>query len=850
MPLSTRAAAVPDTLRPSPPQGWVAWCCLAASVGSGLLGAWLAWHHPLSGALALVGFALVALLAARFWIKTPVLVLGPLAVLALAPWSGWITFEEMDLLVLASACGGYAAAALRLGPQDRAPAWRHALLLSAPVLLLIGLVALSTLQGLWRGLVDAGGFEFGWFQGYHEPMNAVRNSKALFEVLLLLPLWTLAGRVRPRGFSRGVLLGMVLAVLGASLATVWERMAYAGLLNLSSGYRSSGLFWEMHVGGAALDGFLVMTLPFAVLALLRTRSPWRFAVGMVVVLLGIYACLATFSRGVYLALPVSLAALVLLADAQRRRDHAVGIDSSQHGPGQARPPLPRLAKIGALLMAGAFALAAVLVFGSGGYRGLLALLAVMLVLVAMPDSLWLPSWSQRATAMVMGALAAAVLAAASWAAAMVAPQVAAVPFGLALLGCGLLRWRDRPGVAQPMLLMGVNACWFWLLASWVIAADHWGGAQGRWGSLAALLALGGLWCAMLLQPALWPLRSTGTQGWRKRSLVVGGLVMVMAVVALFGGGESLRERAAVWKQDGQQRLQHWADGLRLIHGARQWLLGKGAGRFVASHFYEGPIQSHAGDYRLRRDDTESFLALTGGKHEQGHGELFRITQRIAPAAGLAQGQITVRAERDATLNLEICERHLLNIDNCTTAQLAVKPDAAGAAVWRTVDFELGPLPSLGGSPWLPRFVSFSMAVETPGARIDIARVALRDALGTPLLVNGDFNLEMARWFFSSDRHHLPWHIKNAALHVLFEQGLVGVSLLGLAFVVALARLSFGRGRNHPLAPAIAAGLLGFAVVGAFDSLLDASRVGLVFFTLLTLGLGLRAMPGEGAHRVA
>jgi hypothetical protein len=127
---------------------------------------------------------------------------------------------------------------------------------------------------------------------------------------------------------------------------------------------------------------------------------------------------------------------------------------------------------------------------------------------------------------------------------------------------------------------------------------------------------------------------------------------------------------------------------------------------------------------------------------------------------------------------------------------------------------------------------------------------MHDAQGRPLLVNGDFNREMAHWFFSSDRHHLPWHIKNAALHVLFEQGLIGLTLLGSAYVLALLRLSFGRGRDHPLAPAIVAALIGFGTVGAFDSLLDAPRIGFIFFMLLLLGLGLRALPGEGVARVA
>ena len=52
-----------------------------------------------------------------------------------------------------------------------------------------------------------------------------------------------------------------------------------------------------------------------------------------VVLLAAYACLTTFSRGVYLALPLALAPMPLLADAQRRRSHAVDPESTQAGAG-------------------------------------------------------------------------------------------------------------------------------------------------------------------------------------------------------------------------------------------------------------------------------------------------------------------------------------------------------------------------------------------------------------------------------------------------------------------------------------------------------------------------------------
>ena len=854
-------------LRLSLPTTRLQWLALAASLGLGTVGAELAWHHPLSGPLALAAWGMAALLAALFWVKTPVLLLAPLPLVGLAPWSGWITFEELDLFVTACGCGGYLAYALQLNARDRAPAWRHALVYSPAVRVLILALALSTAWSVKRGFADAGGFEFGWFQGYHEPMNSVRNAKAIFLVLALLPLWTAAGAARPRGFSRGLLLGLVLALAGGSAAALWERMAYTGLLDFTTDYRTTALFWEMHVGGAALDGFLALTLPFALLALLRTRSPWRFALGLLVLLLAAYAVLTTFSRGVYLALPLSLVPMVLLADAQRRRAAASGPESSHLDStlGAVDAPLSHLAKAGALAMAGAFALAAALVFGGGGYRGLLALFFVMVILLTMPASLWLPNLGQRLVALLMGGVLALVLGGASWALSMAVPKAAYVLNGVALLCCALLRWRNEPGQSRPIYVLLVSTSWFWLLATMVIVADYWGGTAGRWTALAAGLALAGIWALMLLEPRLWPLHgagTTGAAGWRKQALLVAGLLLVMSIVAVLGGGSYLRDRVAGWKEDGQTRLTHWREGLHLMHGGRQWLLGKGSGRFVGSNFYEGPLSAQIGDYRLRTDEAEAYLAMAAGKHVLGRGEQFRVSQRIStPAPGALTVQIVSRTAADATLMMQVCEKNLIYPDNCSSHEVLLKPlrtetaaDAnappAGMGAWQTSEFKLGPVQALGGDWWAPRFVTFSMALDTRAARVDVGRIALRDAQGRELLQNGDFNREMAHWFFSSDRNHLPWHIKNAALHVLFEQGLVGAALLGGAWLLALVRLSFGRGRDHPLAPAVVAALIGFGAVGAFDSLLDAPRIGFIFFMLLLLGLGLRALPGEGVARLA
>ena len=159
-------------------------------------------------------------------------------------------------------------------------------------------MAASVALSAWRGFGDAGGFEFGWAQGYREPMNSLRLAKPFFAALLLWPLWSRAHRATPEAAASrlGLGLGLLLGLAGASLAALWERLAFTGLLDFSSDYRTTALFWEMNVGGAALDGFLALTLPFALREVLVSGSRTRWAAAAAVSVLAGYVCLTTFAR--------------------------------------------------------------------------------------------------------------------------------------------------------------------------------------------------------------------------------------------------------------------------------------------------------------------------------------------------------------------------------------------------------------------------------------------------------------------------------------------------------------------------------------------------------------------------
>lgn len=327
-----------------------------ACVSAGLS---LAVSHPLRPLALSAAFAVWALangLWPRLWLFwLPAL----LPVMNFSPWTGWLIFEEFDVLVLGIAAGGYARLAGQPGPGAGMD-WRG--IAGRPGFRLMGLLVLWGGVSLIRGCIDAGGFEFGWFQGYGDSLNSLRAGKSLFFAFLLLPLLQRemlhrAGQSVAR-LAAGLVAGLVIVVL----AVWWERAAFPGLLNFSSHYRTTALFWEMHVGGAALDGYLVLALPFALYSLLAAARRRYWLAAAAFVLAAGYACLTTFSRGLYLGLAAGLALL----------GWRLAVDWDD---GALRLAMPvEFRYLGRWLLAG---LAALLVFYLARYGGALAMLLLL-----------------------------------------------------------------------------------------------------------------------------------------------------------------------------------------------------------------------------------------------------------------------------------------------------------------------------------------------------------------------------------------------------------------------------------------------------------------------------------------
>jgi hypothetical protein len=277
----------------------------------------IAAHHPLVPAWALVGVAVAMLVEARWpgiWLF---LLPATLPWLDFSPWTGGLAFQEFDLLVLALFAAGHA----RL-------AW------AAPGAPTIGIgrlwmpwlafVALS-LVALWRGWDVAQPMRFDWFQGYADPLNAVRIGKSTLYAVLAMPLVERVFNVAPERALTRFCAGMVVGLAVVTCAAIAERALYPGLLDLTTPYRTVALFWEMHVGGAAIDAYFALAMPFAAWALWTARNAWGWGASAVLALASVYACLTTFSRGACIAVAGSLLLLALLLALRRSDDRLAWI---------------------------------------------------------------------------------------------------------------------------------------------------------------------------------------------------------------------------------------------------------------------------------------------------------------------------------------------------------------------------------------------------------------------------------------------------------------------------------------------------------------------------------------------
>lgn len=775
-----------------------------------LAGLGLAWYYPNAQPLPVVVFALWAFLS--YYRPATSLVAIPmiLPLIGFYPWTGWLTFEEFDLLVLAFFAGAYVRMAqggkLSMGVGAR---WG---------LIVVTLMLVSVAISAWRGIADAGGFVFGWFQGYEGPMNSFRVAKSFLWAGCAAPVLLWLDQRNPGRASRLIAVGMAVGCFLVALVTFWERLVFPGLFDFSTDYRTTGPFWEMHVGGAALDGWLLLTAPFLIWMALSAKDKIEVAVVTVLIAVALYAALTTFSRGVYLGLGVSLSSLALLLRHRFRRSLDLG-EGKHWGMGK---QVTLLAILG-VLTAAAFTLA--------GYRGMLALLGSVPIALGLPTIAEVVKRERLAWSLLIGVGGGAVLIG-------VASLLPKGPYWIYVAiwcACFVMqhpRFAKFTSGARQYAVAGL----IMLLFAAANVAGYWAGPQALSGFAGIVTAVGLIAVgAALSRFPVWPL------DWRWQVGVLLQVVLLSGVLAIFLGGGYLSDRFTTVGRDWTGRLAHWTHSMTLLRQGDELLFGKGIGRFPANYYFAEPNGNFPGAYRLVQNDEGAVLLVVGAKHPMSFGDILRISQRIdAGEPGPFTVDMKVRAQSDVGIHVEVCDKHLLYPSACVIGEVGLKA-TVGDWISLQIPFDKNLLPD--HSFWLPTFRTFSVGVTNPSGRAEIDNIGLMTLDGTNVLKNADFSNDLAHWFFSSDHDHMPWHAKNILINVIFDQGVLGVSLFLLMTAVAMGKVIQGVRCGNELAPYWLASMLGFMAVGLFDSLIDVPRLAFMYY-LLIVSILICRMPGR------
>jgi len=256
-------------------------------------------------ALALLVYAAILTRFPTAWL---LVVPALLPVMDFAPWTGRFFFDEFDALVLTTlAVGLWRAAGRPLASSVGLGFWLLALAFSLSFLAsaLIELLPLQT-------------FDVNSLASHYSHYSALRLVKGLVFAagLTLLLSSNAAGG---EDIKRALWTGMILGLATATGSVIWERLAYADLLNFTQTFRVTGLFSTMHTGGAHLDAFLVTALPFAAVWTLRSQQPLSRLAGAMLFAAGSYAVMVTFSRATIIGLAIGILVVATWAFMAYRR---------------------------------------------------------------------------------------------------------------------------------------------------------------------------------------------------------------------------------------------------------------------------------------------------------------------------------------------------------------------------------------------------------------------------------------------------------------------------------------------------------------------------------------------------
>ena len=657
------------------------------------------------------------------------------------------------------------------------------------------LYAMTLLVSALIGLTPFAPLDANAFSHYFSHYNALRLLKGPLVAMLLVPILYREACRDAQQFARSVTIGMCAGLGVAALSVVWERAAFLDLTNLSSDYRVTGLFSATHTGGAALDGYLALSIPFAALVVLGAKRIPRLIIGGGLIMAGLYAVLMTFSRALYGAIGLSSVLQVVVS--------TISLKGSK-----SRTRISTLVAFPVIAAVAYFSLQQV--FGSSGYRGIAAVLGFFVSLFLLTATPFKLGWQGFVTVIL--------LAIVSYLIQRLLPKGAYLAYGFLLFVFAITYFsgalaRQRYAWAAAIVL-AINA---------IAVASHWGGQSAIFYALLALVSAGGIATVNgLTRQSLWNLSRESVSV--LSLLVVGLAVSVVATNSYYAG-----TRFSTTNKDWEYRKHHWMDVFQAREqGPLHFLFGTGLGRMPETYFWRNRGADIPGTFVFDQEGGNQFLHISGPRYTLGYGDPLRILQAVRVTSPLVNVTLDVRTATAARLFVGLCVRHLIYTSSCSAKYISLAPNPT----WSSRRVELDMTQVFSFNPAIPKPIFLVLSTETQKSLIDIDNVAVQGVYGTERMRNGDFSKGLDHWYFASDRFHLAWHAKNMFLHVMFEQGLLGLLLFCAILIVAFAKVVKSIIRGDRGSAALAAAMGGVVIVGMFDSLLDVPRIALLFYLLV------------------
>lgn len=338
---------------------------------------------------------------------------------------------------------------------------------------------------------------------------------------------------------------------------------------------------------------------------------------------------------------------------------------------------------------------------------------------------------------------------------------------------------------------------------------------------------------ILIISLLWCFKKKFATNWYKFLLVPVLLTLIPLIAIPVFKGQFIQDRFNTVSQDTNIRLAHWRDALAMRDdNLLTNLLGMGLGSYPRTYLWRNSENVIPAMYRFGNEHGNPYLKLSSGD------SLYMSQHVTVEPHSSYRLSMDLRSAQDAvTLTTPICEKSLLYSFRCSWNTLSEK---APAGQWRHIEQTInsGEVSESSGQilrELTRRPVQLSLFNNAKNLIVDVDNVSLTDASDTNLIANGDFTHGIDHWFFSTD-NHLPWHIKNLWVHILFDQGWLGVCAFFLLFAHAIYSCSLKLRHHNVFAAILLASFSGFMVVGLVDSPFDAPRLTFLFFLLLFLAL--------------